>query len=205
MPQSPSQGEASSATLPKRIIKHRNFPARIMKADRKSFGEDFTEFDLHGYSCQLAQDTMIGAFSQPVHLSVQTEESKARLEQHYFTFVIGRGKHSNTKMSVDLSKAVADGLRQAGMEENRHAGKDQRGTFKIIADKDIATKVVKVYPVMDIEVAEASDVDSGEEEAVEKEVERLQNISGKELTLRGLSRCLVEIRCLAGNLSEDQR
>ncbi|KAF4719364.1 hypothetical protein FOZ63_000708 [Perkinsus olseni] len=200
-----SQAAASTATaVPRRITKHRNFPARIMKADRKSFGEDYTEFDLHGYSCQLAEDTMIGAFSQPVHLNVQTEESKAKLEQHYFTFVIGRGKHSNTKMSVDLSKAVADGLRQAGLEENRHAGKDQRGTFKIIADKDIATKVVKVYPVMNIQVAEESDAGS-EEEMAEREVERLQNMSTRPLTLRSLSRTLVETRCLAGNLTDDQR
>ncbi|EEQ97232.1 hypothetical protein Pmar_PMAR024671 [Perkinsus marinus ATCC 50983] len=176
-----------------------------MKAERKSFGEDYTEFDLHGYSCQLAEETMIGAFSQPVHINVQTEESKAKLEQHYFTFVIGRGKHSNTKMAVDLSKAVADGLRQAGLQESRHACKDERGTFKIIADKDIATKVLKVYPVMDIQVAEASDVSSDDEESVEKELERLQELTKESLTLRGLSHAIVETRCLAGNLTEDQK
>uniref|UniRef100_A0A0G4F2G5 Smr domain-containing protein n=1 Tax=Chromera velia CCMP2878 TaxID=1169474 RepID=A0A0G4F2G5_9ALVE len=194
------------------IQKHRNFPSRIIRENHSGSNSE-VEKDLHGYSCGLARETMKEAFSVPVEVVVHSEESKAKMEEMFFTFVIGRGRHSNSKFSCDLQKATADGLRDAGLEENRHADKHCRGSFKLIDSKDAALKAVKVYPHMNVTLSSGTNSsstasgDSASKDATEDEIAAIQSMSEKadKLSLLGLVHGMQDLHRIRQEISEDQK
>ena len=53
-----------------------------------------------------------------------------------YTFVLGCGQHSLKQYRVALRKACHEGLREAGLSEDRHASDGAIGKFKSIDDKD---------------------------------------------------------------------
>ena len=53
-----------------------------------------------------------------------------------YTFVLGCGQHSLKQYRVALRKACHEGLRDAGLSEDRHASDGAIGKFKSIDDKE---------------------------------------------------------------------
>jgi hypothetical protein len=143
---------ASSGKAHEHIQKSRNFPGHLLKAIEQ--GHELGNPDLHGYRCDEARDLMWQAFRNALPHDVA------------YSFVIGCGRHSMEKYSVELQKACAQGLREAGLAENRHASTGAMGEFKLINDRDQGIKMVKVFPHRSTEssgggrpTAEVSDTD----------------------------------------------
>jgi hypothetical protein len=67
-----------------------------------------------------------------------------------YTFVLGCGQHSLKQYRVALRKACHEGLREAGLSEDRHASDGAIGKFKSIDDKDCGNPwgVQRCFPIV---------------------------------------------------------
>ena len=101
-----------------------------------------------------------------------------------YTFILGCGQHSLKQYRVELRKACHEGLREAGLLEDRHASDGAIGKFKSIDDKDHGMHLIRVFPKRSqvdhpIELPETATVD---EEVADLQVDNVLAM-GKNLDL----------------------
>ena len=90
-----------------------------------------------------------------------------------YTF-LGCGQHSLKQYKIELRKACMEGLREAGLEEDRHASDGAQGKFKAIDDRDHGMHMVRVFPRLSsaaaCEEVCKGEVDAEDAKAVEAEL-----------------------------------
>ena len=89
-----------------------------------------------------------------------------------YTFILGCGQHSLKQYRVELRKACHEGLREAGLTEDRHASDGAIGKFKSIDDKDHGMHLIRVFPKRSPETSHP--VELGERATVDEEVADVQ-------------------------------
>eukprot|EP00435_Cladocopium_sp_Y103_P027825 s3492_g6.t2 len=80
------------------------------------------------------------------HNTVWLQRVSTALKPVIYTFVLGCGQHSVKQYRVELRKACHEGLREAGLSEDRHASDGAIGKFKSIDDKDHGMHMIRVFP-----------------------------------------------------------
>eukprot|EP00929_Paragymnodinium_shiwhaense_P114811 TRINITY_DN83327_c0_g1_i1.p1 TRINITY_DN83327_c0_g1~~TRINITY_DN83327_c0_g1_i1.p1 ORF type:complete len:862 (+),score=128.50 TRINITY_DN83327_c0_g1_i1:107-2692(+) len=117
------------------VSKAKNQPGRLLSCIARSL-PPYT-CDLHGYTCAAARELMRQAFGSSLP------------DPAIYTFILGCGKHSTKQYRVELRKACHEGLRQAGLQEDRHASAGAVGYFKSIDDNDHGMHTVRVFPKLE--------------------------------------------------------
>jgi len=98
-------------------------------------------FDLAGYTKLQVDSLMADAFSTPIS---SREPMRA-------SFIVGAGRGRSGRYSDNLSKLVAEALRNIGYNEDKHADTvwECQGSFKYQHDTDKNLKVMHVFPKLD--------------------------------------------------------